>query len=482
MSFSQFPPFSGYGEREGERTSASFLRRVQEELYAARAGEVAYPLTQYTGPAGTTIGLDRATFEVRRFKLTADLTAKGNAAAIRLTFNNTTNALEANGETFTVYDAIGSGTGTIAKSGEYGLCAWHPDNARWELLPGSTSSSPSSSVSDFFPARLDSRTFTVDTSFDLLSILTPFSPDSASSWQYGWSEVEWLHQGAPATVKSGGRSGYPAPFADVATVTEGDGSTREVQTVRVYGPPFVAGTWDYGGAAGLAFDISAASLETALETALGLGVGVTGSMSAGFTITWDANGNRTQLTADVSGLIPSSAAWPAYELNDWKARIGAIVWMRRGYFSTAAALTITKTATGDNTSTATAWSMYISDAVAGTYTLTLDGYTTSAISYGAVGSTIKSALETASGLTLSSFSGSGTSGSPWTFSVAGGNYADHTLSGDIGNIIDGSDYRFGLTLDSCSWDGVPGYDSAATMNVVTIDSSGCLIAVQPDAC
>jgi hypothetical protein len=121
----------------------------------------------------------------------------------------------------------------------------------------------------------------------------------------------------PATmgnVKVTYNAGYsPALSLTVTVVTAGTVSTPAVQTVRVLGLPLASSTWTLGGAT-LAHDVSAAALGTAVSTALGLTVTATGSMSAGFTVTWSANGARSALTGDVSTLTQAALVMP-YDLE-----------------------------------------------------------------------------------------------------------------------------------------------------------------------
>lgn len=115
-------------------------------------------------------------------------------------------------------------------------------------------------------------------------------------------------------VKVTYNAGYAQPLSlSVTVVTAGDAGTPAVQTVQAVGWPFASGTWTLGGAT-LAYDVTASALSTALSTALGLTVTATGSMQAGFTITWAANGARSALTGSVSGLTQAANVMP-YDLE-----------------------------------------------------------------------------------------------------------------------------------------------------------------------
>jgi hypothetical protein len=152
---------------------------------------------------------------------------------------------------------------------------------------------------------------------------------TGGQWEYSWNRVEHLSVGG-AAVDIDGEAGYCRTTLVVETTQAGTAGTVEIQTARVHGPPLTSGTWSLGGATGLAFDINAGALETALEAALSLSLTVTGSMSAGFTITWVANGDRSLLTGSVSDLVPAGPNEPAYEQCGFEIPLGRIVRLFRG--------------------------------------------------------------------------------------------------------------------------------------------------------
>jgi len=338
MSFPRSAPFSDFGGREGDATSAAFLRHVERELYAVGQTSAEPPFETVTGPWGTQISLNRATLDLRRFQLTEDLSAGSSAEAIVLYYSAENETWDVPGETFTVYDFLSSSrAGVKMRTGDKGLAKFHPDSALWELV----ASSPGTGFdSDFLPAKLTARTI------------------PSATYIYEWAEQEFLTNGANGTTKSGGRSG-------------------------------------------------------------------------------------------------TASAWPAYELNNQSVAVGTYVWMRRGFEGDAAIVSVTQTAVGNSLGTASAWSFYIRYATGGTFTLTLNRGTTSALAYNASGATIKTALETASGLTLSSFSGAGTLASPYTFSVAGGDYGVFFLAANASGLKDGGDFRFtasdGSVIGAFGW-------------------------------
>lgn len=90
------------------------------------------------------------------------------------------------------------------------------------------------------------------------------------------------------------------PDVVVAIDTAGAGGTAEIDTVTITNTP-ASGTWTltYGGntTTALARNAAAATVETALDLLAGVAVGVTGSAGGPYTITWDAVGTRTALTA-----------------------------------------------------------------------------------------------------------------------------------------------------------------------------------------
>lgn len=311
------PPFQDFGEVPGQRTSAAFLERAYQEIYAARA-TVAWPLEIQSGPSGDMIAIDRKTFDLIRCQLTSDLKSGQSATAYTLSgypFDQ--------GDEITIYDALGGNSGgVIARIGDYAICKWHPDLGRYEIIRSILQSGI-----EFFPAKLTSRTL------------------SSGTYKYGWSECEFASKAALPTVLSGGQSGN------------------------------------------------------------------------------------------------DSSNQPAIELNNAAVAVNTFVWMRRGYRGARAVASLTKTQSGNNQGQAAAFSLYVDSANGGTYIVNFNGTDSAALAFNANAATVKGAIETAGGVTLSAFGGSGTLASPWTFSVTT-DAQDYYAYADGAALTDDSSYAF----------------------------------------
>lgn len=272
---------------------------------------------------------------------------------------------------------------------------------------------------DFFSARLDCRS------------------DVSGTFQYSWVESEWLGETTFASDKSGGRYGIAKRTATVADVVVGDGSTSAVQSLTIScGVTISSGTWIVDGVT-VAWDIDSTDLTAALT-----GITATGNMTDGWEFTWMATGAQAAIGSDITGLNDVQPTWPATEINNRKVIVPTIVWMKRGFIpAVPARIVITRTATDPS-----AWSIYLDGATGGSYMLSIDGEETTTLGWEAVGADVKAALEAAlSGLSLSSFSGIGTSGSPWTFAVTGNPsllHIPHTITSSACDLRDGSGFRF----------------------------------------
>ena len=143
--------------------------------------------------------------------------------------------------------------------------------------------------------------------------------------------------------------------------------------------------------------------------------------------------SRASLPAELSGgrSAELNNYGVAVELTNRRVALNTVVWMRRGFLGQPPSVTFTKTASGNGSDVRTAFSLSVNGAYSGTYTLILDGDETSALQSSTDDATVKSALESASGLTLSTFGGSGTQGDPWTFTVQT-DYGDY--AGEVGSI------------------------------------------------
>jgi len=133
----------------------------------------------------------------------------------------------------------------------------------------------------------------------------------------GADSLDFLHNGGDITLKFTGWGGY-------GTTVRHNGSPNnpqwQLRRTRRFAYTFAAsgkikdyavfadGRWHiiYSGqtTADLAFTASAGDVQTALNALANItsegGVTVSGSLSSGWTITWNANGNRVQVTTDVS--------------------------------------------------------------------------------------------------------------------------------------------------------------------------------------
>lgn len=189
-------------------------------------------------------------------------------------------------------------------------------------------------------------------------------------------------------------------------------------------------------------------------------------------------------TAKSGGRSGTSASWPAVEINNRKVNTGSLVWMKRVFKATAAVASMTKTTPGNSMGQAAIFSLYVSNAVGGTYTITWGGYTTAAIAYNANAATVKAAIEAAvSGLTLNAFTGAGTSGSPWVVS-ASSTTADVDARADGTALQDGSGFAFAAPAGSTDleWTATKTSDYTASVGeaVVCDISGGDLTVTLPD--
>lgn len=178
--------------------------------------------------------------------------------------------------------------------------------------------------------------------------------------------------------------------------------------------------------------------------------------------------------------------WPATELNNTLVADNTVVWMRREFKpDDPAVASLTKTLSGNGAGTHATFSLYIDEATGGTYTITFDGNTSTAIAFDASAATTKSAIQgTATGLTLSSFSGSGTLASPWVFSVTS-DANDHIATADSSTLKDESGFRFSgggtATTGLCGWGAMPAATGSYNI-VVKQDSDDCLAYIPVATC
>lgn len=368
MSTPMFAPRGNYGERPGQRIPAEFVKRIQEEMYAARGTGVDEPFNLQNGPWGAQTSLDRDTVNLRRFVLIEDLQSGDAADAYMVVFDNSTFEWTTFGEAFTVYDSLGNADGsTYLKEGQYGFATWFLDNGRWEVV-----NSGSLTSDDFFPARIDSSTGT-------------------SPVLFAWVESEWTSTTAGATDKAGGRAGTTTPLS-----------------------------------------------------------------------------------------------WVATELNNSSVADDTIVWMKRGYKpSSPADATITKTLAGNGAGVHATFSLYVdaNTTSGGTYTITMDDFVTADIAFNENAGVTKSAIQTATGYTLSSFSGAGTLASPWTFTVSS-DAIDHNAFTNTAGLKDKSGFRFnagGGSAGLCGWGAMPAATGTYKI-VVKQDADDCFAYIPVATC
>lgn len=217
------------------------------------------------------------------------------------------------------------------------------------------------------------------------------------------------------------------------------GKTARVGIGAVAGEP-AAGTWTitHSGntTSALNYNATAAEVETALEALASIsGVAVTKfTDSNGYRIVWDAVGAQTDLTADTTGLFPTTSAFIEEAVaGDGSTKEVVVIAMETDpaayvELSTAldtAAVTVTQIQTGVSSTTPEIQSYeFDPKPYDGSYTITIDGETTAALNWDATTSEIKAAIEALASI------GAG------NVTVTGG-FADYTVTfddslGDVG--------------------------------------------------
>lgn len=346
MSFPRTGPFTNFGGREGDATSAEFLRHVERELFAVGQSEGEPPLEVTTGPYGTQITLERDTFNIRRVQFTEDLNAGGSAVVTLLTYATDTGTWN-QGEQFTVYDPFGqTGQPKVAKTNDYGLAYFSPEVPRWEVLRPTDKF-----FDDFFPAYISART-TV-----------------SSIYSYSWTEYEATAVNVALTSKSGGRSGtstawpavelnnqkvnvgsivwmkrvFRAPPAVVSlTKTTPGNSMGTPAAFSLYVDAATAGTYtvtfDGATSATIAYNASAATTKAAIEaTTSGLSLSSfsgAGTLASPWTFTVSSDTADHAAIADGASLRDASGyafaapagsndyVWTATKTADYTAEAG----------------------------------------------------------------------------------------------------------------------------------------------------------------
>ncbi len=178
----RFEPNFDYGERRGDVTSSEWVGMVNRELFSIGQSAAADPLEITSGPLGIQISLNRATLDMRRFRLTSDWT-DSSASAVNILYSTEEAKWNIDSNEFTVYDYFGT---SKLKPGDTGLAKFYPDSGFWEIVPAP----PGSGFDDdFFVAKVTSHTVV------------------STKNTYAWKEQEFLSLGANGTDKSGGRTG-----------------------------------------------------------------------------------------------------------------------------------------------------------------------------------------------------------------------------------------------------------------------------------
>lgn len=265
-----------------------------------------------------------------------------------------------------------------------------------------------------------------------------------------WTEYSWK----PLTPASGGgytagtQIGYVRGWVRVKVVTEG-GTVNEVQSVAIIGATGGTFTLTYDGqtTSALAYDISAGSLETALEALSNItavSVSGSGTFASPFLVTFqDSTSNVPLMTASYTNLTPNVSRNVAYEINN---RLVTLTSTRRAFLKAGhgerAYVHTKKHQAGNGDDERTIYHVWLTGEVYGTWTLVFEEQTTAAIDYNANAAAVESALEALSNLTNVSVTGSGTAATPWVVTVLD-DYADHDPLGvGIANLVGSLDYRF----------------------------------------
>jgi hypothetical protein len=313
------PSLRNFGERPGDRVSAEWVSRIQDEVTAARSISAAPPLVIEDGIGGPLLWLDPTTITLRRVVLDEELVGGWYAAGEFLLYDAAAKTMTLRGDPVTVYDSAHDAGVVVATSGATVYVSWHADSGRWEVV----TSQPS--AGDFFPASIAARRRV---------------GSSTKVWQYTCERLE--------------------------------------------------------------FDTMADLPSEPSDSALG--------------------------------------EYNTVEINNRRVQLGTIVWLKH-VFGDSPTLSFEVTTAGNEADVSTAFELFLDDVSSGTFTLTVDGDETSAIASDATAADIKTELESATGLTFTSFSGSGTRAEPWTFSETG-SYASRTVDSDADDLTGTKTYAF----------------------------------------
>lgn len=187
------------------------------------------------------------------------------------------------------------------------------------------------------------------------------------------------------------------PF-DLTIAQSGTGGDEEVKTVTVNNSP-TGGTWSwvdaiYGTVSGLAYNISAANLQTALETPYGAGnVTVTGSNGGPFTVTFGGDLEHVD--------IPD------------------VTFVNTSLTGGNATVSVTTTTPGSAGTDEVQVITFYGSPSGGTFTVTFNGFTTAALAFNISSADLQTALRGLSSIGSGNINVSGSAGGPYTCTFAG---------------------------------------------------------------
>ncbi len=237
---------------------------------------------------------------------------------------------------------------------------------------------------------------------------------------------------------------------NVETIQNGYVGDDEVQHIVFSSTPS-AGTWTltYDGqtTSSLAYDISAASLKSALEALSNIGVNDVSVVKNGtgdYTVTFEnalAKTNVAEMTADGSSLVGAVCTVTSTTITP-------------GHAAGACTITITTVTQGDpGTDEIQTFHLYGSP-VGGTFTITYDGQTTSNIAYDASNATIQSALEALSNI------------APGDVTVSGSSLPSNTKTLTFGGTLRGTNLNQ-ITINTDFYNTSPAVNVTTTTQGVT---------------
>ena len=309
---------------------------------------------------------------------------------------------------------------------------------------------------------------------------------------YAWTEQIPSTSGCGAWDDGDGSGTLGAQIdLEVASIGDSD-STQASWTITFSGSPS-SGTWElkidsttYGP---FAYNVTASDIDTATGNTT-----TTGSVGAGFTVTWTSDFNPHTASIEDNSLHPKPKH-QAFEINNadiLDANIPFYCVMFDGG-GTEPSLSVAKTVTGDSPTDTmhTTFTLTMSSStIDGTFTTTLDGGTpSSALQYNVSDSDLQTAI------------GSCTVTGTWPdLTVTMTDYLDHSLVVDGSDLVGTTEFRFQQPLvpatgTGCvsSLNGVPlteipfgdptHWTGGATPWVLCADPfSGCMVRMPTEAC